>query len=85
MVEVGAYTTRSDAELAQAALTVAGIPSILEADDVGDVDPLDLTWTARLLVAHENADEAARVLARKSELQSPEQGTSEGINERGHS
>ena len=85
MVEVGAYTTRSDAELAQAALAVAGIPSILEAEDVGDVEPLDLTWTARLLVDHEDADEAARVLAWQSELQSTEQGTSENINERGQS
>ena len=83
MVEVGAYTTRSDAELAQAALVVAGIPSILEADDVGDVDPLDLTWI-RLLVDHEDADEAAAVLGRQPELQAPEQG-SENIEEGGQS
>jgi hypothetical protein len=34
-IEVGIYPTRSDAELAQAALAAAGIPSVLEADDAG--------------------------------------------------
>jgi cell division protein FtsN len=33
MVEVGAYPTRSDAELAQTALTAAGVPSVVAADD----------------------------------------------------
>jgi hypothetical protein len=32
MVEVSAYRTRSDAELAQAALSVAGIRSVAAAD-----------------------------------------------------
>jgi hypothetical protein len=35
MVRVGADPTRSDAELAQAALAAAGITSALAADDAG--------------------------------------------------
>lgn len=77
MVEVGEYRTRSDAERAQAALVIAGIPSMLEAEDVGDGDPPNLKWTARLLVGHEDADEAATVLARQAELRSAEQVTDE--------
>jgi len=63
MVEVGAYATRSDAERAQAALVAAGIPSRLQADDVGGVYPLDRTSGARLLVDEANAEDAAAVLA----------------------
>ncbi len=62
MVEVGAYPTRSDAELAQAALAAAGIPSVLEADDAGGAYPFDLSGGARLLVEPHDADDAAAVL-----------------------
>jgi hypothetical protein len=63
MVEVGVYPTRSDAELAQAALVVAGIPSCLEADDAGDAYPFDVTGGARLLVDEADAEAAAAVLS----------------------
>ena len=63
MVEVGTYPTRGDAEFAQAALTAAGIPSVLAADDAGGAFPFDLTNAARLLVDEADAEDAAAVLA----------------------
>jgi hypothetical protein len=65
MVAVGAYATRSDAELAQTALTAAGIQSALEADDAGGAYPFDLTGAARLLVDEEDAEDAAAVLSER--------------------
>jgi hypothetical protein len=65
-VEVGIYPTRSDAELAQAALTAAGIPSVLEADDAGGAYPFDLTGGARLLVDEADAEVAAAVIDPRS-------------------
>jgi hypothetical protein len=66
MVEVASYTTRSDAELAKAALAAAGIPSVIAADDAGGAYPFDLTGGARLLVDEADADDAAGVLATES-------------------
>jgi hypothetical protein len=62
MIEVGAYPTRSQAELAQAALAMAGIPSTLEADDGAGEHPFDLTG-ARLLVDEADAEAAVAVLS----------------------
>jgi hypothetical protein len=62
MIEINAYPTRSDAELAQAALAAAGIPSVLEADDAGGAYPFDLTGGARLLVDPADVDDATTVL-----------------------
>ena len=58
MIQVGAYPTRFDAELAQTALTAARIPSVVESDDAGGAYPFDLAGGARLLV-----DDAAAILA----------------------
>jgi hypothetical protein len=69
MIQVGVYPTRSEAELAQAALAVAGIPSLLAADDAGGAYPFDLTGGARLLVEEADAEDAAAVL---SEVSDPE-------------
>jgi Putative prokaryotic signal transducing protein len=63
MVEVGAYPTRSDAELAQAELAAAGIPSVVSADDAGGAYPFVLAGAARLLVDESDAEDAAAVLA----------------------
>jgi hypothetical protein len=63
MIEVGSYTTRSDAEIAQATLATAGIPSVLAADDAGGAYPFDLTAGAHLLVADADAEGAAAVLS----------------------
>lgn len=63
MVVVGAYPTRSDAELAQTALAAAGIPSVLAADDAGGAYPFDLSGGARLLVDEADAEAAAAVLS----------------------
>ena len=63
MIEVGAYPTRSQAELEQAALAMAGIPSTLEAEDGAGEYPFDLTGAARLLVDEADADAAVAVLS----------------------
>jgi hypothetical protein len=63
MVEVGAYRTRSDAELAQTALAAAGIQSVVAADDAGGAYPFDLSGAARLLVDEADAEDAAAVLS----------------------
>ena len=63
MIEVGAYPTRLDAELAQAALAAAGVPSVLTADNAGGAYPFDLTGGgARLLVDEADAQVAAEIL-----------------------
>jgi len=67
MVQVGAFPTRSDAELAQSALAAAGIDSVVTADDAGGAYPFDLTGAARLLVDPADADVAAAVLAGDAE------------------
>ncbi len=62
MVEVGTYATRSEAELAQAALIAAGVASRLVADDAGGAYPFDLTGGARLLVDEADVEFAAGIL-----------------------
>ena len=63
MIEVGAYPTRSEAELAQAALAAAGIASEIAADDAGGAYPFDLSGGARLLVDEADAADAAAFLS----------------------
>ena len=65
MIQVGSYPTRSDAELAQTALSAAGIPSVVAADDAGGAYPFDLTGAARLLVDEADAEDAAEVLSER--------------------
>jgi hypothetical protein len=62
MVEVGTYATRSDAELAQAALAAAGVTSRLVADDAGGAYPFDVTGGARLLVDEADVELVAEIL-----------------------
>jgi len=73
MVEVGSYPTRSDAELAQTALTAAGIPSVVAADDAGGAYPFDLTGSARLLVDEADAGDAAAILGERPHADQEEQ------------
>ena len=63
MIQVGAYPTRSDAELAQTALAAAGITSQVVADDAGGAYPFDLSGGARLLVDGTVAEDARAVLS----------------------
>jgi hypothetical protein len=63
LIEVGAYSTRTDAELAQSVLAAAGITSVLAADDAGGAYPFDLSGAARLLVDEADAEDAAEVLS----------------------
>jgi len=62
MIEVGAFPTRSDAEIAQSALEAAGIQSLVEADDAGGAYPFGLTGGARLLVDEADAEDARAIL-----------------------
>ena len=73
MIQVGAYPTRSDAELAQTALTAAGIPSLVAADDAGGAYPFDLTGAVRLLVDEANAEDAAEILSERPQAERKEQ------------
>ena len=63
MIVVGTFTTRGDAEVAQAALAAAGVQSVLESDDAGGAYPFDLSGGARLLVDEADAQFAAAVLS----------------------
>jgi hypothetical protein len=65
MIEVGSYTTRSDAELAQSVLEAAGIASVVSADDAGGAYPFDLGGGVRLLVDSADAETAADILRRQ--------------------
>jgi hypothetical protein len=65
LVEIGAYPTRSDAELAQTTLAAFGIGSVVSADDAGGAYPFDLTGGARLLVDETDAEDAAAVLSER--------------------
>ncbi len=67
MIEIAAFPTRSDAELAQAVLAAAGIASVVVADDAGGAYPFDLTGAARLLVEEADADDAAAVVSGQTE------------------
>ena len=73
MIQVGAYPTRSDAELAQTALVAAGIPSVVESDDAGGAYPFDLTGAARLLVHERDAEDAVTLLSERPQAQQKEQ------------
>jgi hypothetical protein len=63
MVVVGTYATRSDAELAQAALSAAGVQSRLLADDAGGAYPFDFAGGPRLLVDEADVELATAILA----------------------
>jgi cell division protein FtsN len=63
VVEVGAYSTRSDAELARSALTGAGIAAVIASDDAGGAYPFALAGAARVLVDEADAENAVKVLA----------------------
>ena len=65
MIPVGAYPTRSDAELAQTVLAAAGIPSVIAADDAGGAYPFDLSGGARLLVDEADAEDATALLSER--------------------
>jgi hypothetical protein len=67
MIEIATFTTRTEAELAQAALAAAGIQSFVGSDDAGGAYPFDLSGGARLYVEEADAEAAAQVLAGSDE------------------
>ena len=62
MVEVGAYATRNQAELAQAALVAAGVASRLVAHDGGGGYADHLACAARLVVDEADFELAMEIL-----------------------
>jgi hypothetical protein len=70
MIELATYNTRGDAELVQATLAAAGIPSVIAADDAGGAYPFDLAGGARLLVDETDVEAALAILG---ERQPPKQ------------
>jgi hypothetical protein len=73
MIQVGAYPTRGDAELAQTALAAAGITSLVVADDAGGAYPFDLSGGVRLLVTEADAEDAAEVLSQRPDAERKKQ------------
>ena len=67
MIAVATYPTRTDAELAQAALDAEGIAALVSSDDAGGAYPFDLGGGARLLVAEADAERATAILAPANE------------------
>ena len=63
LVALRAYPTRAAAELAQTALTAAGIDSVVAADDAGGAYPFSLDGGVRLLVDAADATDAEQVLS----------------------
>jgi hypothetical protein len=62
-VELTAFQSEQEAQLASSRLRAAGIPSSLSKDDAGGMEPqLQLSRTVRLLVPPDRAKEARRVL-----------------------
>jgi hypothetical protein len=74
MTEVAAYATRSDAELAQATLAAAGIPSVLASDDAGGAYPFPLAGAARVMVDDADAEATLAVLSDHPPANREEQG-----------
>lgn len=63
MVEVGSYFTHLHAQLAQGALTAAGIRSVVTTDDAGGLFPFDASGGIRLLVDELDAEDATALLS----------------------
>jgi hypothetical protein len=62
-VVIRSYPSELEAQLAQAVLDAHGIPSMLLRDDAGGMQPtLTLLSGVRLLVRHDDALEALRIL-----------------------
>jgi hypothetical protein len=62
-VVIRSYPSAAEAQLAQAVLEAHGIPSMLLRDDMGGMQPtLTALSGVRLLVRHDDAVEALRVL-----------------------
>jgi hypothetical protein len=64
LVVVGTFLNKVDAELAHGALGVAGIESMVSADDAGGLRPGLWMGGVRLLVRAEDARRAAEILNR---------------------
>jgi hypothetical protein len=62
MIPVGAFATRSDAEVAQGLLASAGIDSSLSSDDAGGAYPFDLSGGAQLFVDEKDGEAASELL-----------------------
>jgi cell division protein FtsN len=66
-VAVGAFSTRTEAELVRGLLASAGIDAWVAADDAGGAYPAGMFGAARVMVADVDREEAERVLAAPQE------------------
>jgi hypothetical protein len=62
-VTVGAYPTRSEAEIVRSLLGSAGITATVMPDGIGGEDPFDLSDGSQVLTAAGDADAAIAFLA----------------------
>jgi hypothetical protein len=62
LVPIGAFATRSEAEIAQGLLASAGIDASLSADDAGGAFPFDLSGGTKLLVEEDDVEAASQLL-----------------------
>jgi hypothetical protein len=62
-VSVGAFASRTEAEMVRGLLESAGIGAWLAADDAGGAVPLSLTGGVHVMVAEADADAAREVVA----------------------
>ena len=62
LIEIRAFATRSEAEIAQGALAAAGIESVVTSDDGGGAYPFPLPGSASLLVEEADAGGADEIL-----------------------
>ena len=65
LVVVGTFLNKVEAELAQGALSAAGIEAMVSADDAGGLRPGLWMGGVRLLVRTEDAGRATRILNRR--------------------
>jgi hypothetical protein len=63
LTPIGAFATRSEAEIAQGLLASAGIAASVSADDAGGASPFVLSGRAQLLVEEGDDEAASEVLA----------------------
>jgi hypothetical protein len=62
LIEIQAFATRGEAEVARGALAAAGIESVVTSDDAGGAYPFPLTGSASLLVEEADAESAEEIL-----------------------
>ena len=63
LIAIGAFGTRTEAEMVQGLLASAGIDASIRADDAGGAYPLDFSGGTQVLVDESDAAAASELLA----------------------